>query len=179
VSPVTFPIKGGARLLTVSGADMKDRGSVVLSSEVLNATLGCRVPPSGDAVGPGGVEWAKDGTRIVCEVPDAVGSDWVVTVHGRQTVGRYMDAALSFVGTAPVVTRVVPSTLATGGGVVEIEGDHFVSGVPMFPMNPPTVLLQVRGKRGKAVPGIRCVLLCVVLRASHELNALDLFVFGM
>ena len=125
------------------------------------------------------MEWAKDGTRIVCEVPDAVGSDWVVTVHGRQTVGRYMDAAVSFVGTAPVVTRVVPSTLATGGGVVEIEGDHFVSGVPMFPMNPPTVLLQVRGKRGKAVPGIRCVLLCVVLRASHELNALDLFVFGI
>ena len=126
IEPLVFPTTGGTRLLTVSGTDMKDRGSVTLHSAAMNATLACRVPPSGESEGPGGVVWAKDGTRIVCEVPDGVGTDWVVTVYGRQTVGNFTGGAVGF--QAPRVDAPgAPIVLPTDGGTVVINGANFGS----------------------------------------------------
>jgi hypothetical protein len=52
----------GSVLVTITGTNFKDRGSVTMSNGVV--TQACEAPPSGSSGDPSGVYWKPDGTRI-------------------------------------------------------------------------------------------------------------------
>jgi hypothetical protein len=126
MTPLVMPTTGGNRLLTLTGLDMKDRGYVYLVNEALGAVLPCRGPPQGRDTGPGGVEWAATGTRVVCEVPDGVGRDWRVDVVARQTNGT-SQFLLSFEGPTLDVDAGPVASLPTTGGSITLRGTNFGS----------------------------------------------------
>ena len=159
-TPLVMPTTGGARYLRLTGTELKDRGTVTLTNAA-GMSLECRVPVPGAVGGAGpddAVQWLPDGSLVVCEVPEGVGSGWYINVVARSVPNdKPFDRPFSF--GAPAVALVTPAALPTQGNVsVTFEGSNF--GAPfLWPSNASVAVYSLSSSEPQP---------CVILAWNHS-----------
>jgi hypothetical protein len=91
-------------MLTISGTNFKDRGTVTLNNSVSVVT--CATPPLGQTGNEAGPYWKPDGTLVKCLLPAGTGLGYGIIVLARSILGTI--SALQFSYDAPSLSFVYP-----------------------------------------------------------------------